>query len=134
MKTLTTSIHQEHKSLSFSLAQLLPLVVASARNMIAALCALLAASAVILFFVWAAGTNASIFLGAGTWGLGFIFLALALDNREPGAVPQAISGVALLSLAMLQSSISPDFVIVSGTLLAVWVAVGLFKYLSRQVW
>lgn len=130
MKTFTTSIHPDQKHISVNMKKVLPLLKASVRNMAASLCALLGASILIMLFVWAAGTNMGIFLGVATWGLGFVFLGVALDNRGPLALSQAMTGVALLALALSQSKISPDFVIVSGILLAAWVAVGLFQTVS----
>ena len=70
------------------------------------------------------------YLGVSTWGIGLIFLGLAVDNHGWVALYKSATGVALLTLALLQNSVSPDFIIVADVVLAIWVAVALFKRLS----
>lgn len=130
MKTFNVSIHDNLNLQSASSRGLIPAMVASMRDIIALTSAGLAAIAVITLSVWAAGLEINTFLGVITWGLGFIFLGLAVDNDGRVALFQLITGVAFLILALLQNSVSPDFIIVSGVILAIWVAVVLFKRLS----
>ena len=130
MKTFSVSIHGNLNLQSASSRGLIPAMVASMRDIIALTSAGLAAIAVITLSVWAAGLEINTFLGVITWGLGFIFLGLAVDNDGRVALFQLITGVAFLILALLQNSVSPDFIIVSGVILAIWVAVVLFKRLS----
>ena len=130
MKTFNTSMHQDLSLRSFTARSHLPAILASMRNILALSSAGLTAIAIITLSVWAAGLEIDTYLGVSTWGMGFIFLGLAVDNHGRTALFQLITGVALLVLALLQNSLSPDFSIISGVLLATWVAVVLFKRLS----
>ena len=130
MKTINASIQQNLSPQSFTSRVHLPAIVASMRTILALSCAGLTAVAIITLSVWAAGMDITIYLGVSTWGMGFIFLGLAVDNHGRATLFQLITGVALLVLALLQNSVSPDFIIISGVLLATWVAVALFKRLS----
>lgn len=132
MKTYIAAFQQSQKLHSVVREKLITALTASMRDVVAVLGAVLAASAIITFSIWVAGMELSIFLGVSIWGLGFIFLGLAVDQRGPVALFQMTTGVALLVLALLQNSVSPDFIIVSGVLLATWVGVVLFKRLSVQ--
>ena len=129
MKTLTTTIRQD-RELSVTTGQrFVPTLAASINEVLALLAAVTAATAIVLLSVWVAGQEINEILGAGIWGVGFIFLGIAVDNRDPGAFLLLATGVALLALAWLQNAVSPDFTIVSGVLMAAWVAVSLFKRL-----
>jgi len=129
MKTLTAAM-QHNRQLQTSVGQkLIPAMNASIREALAVLSAVVAASAVVMLSVWVAGLEISNILGASTWGLGFIFLGLAIDNSEPTAFLHLLTGVALLVLAWLQNTVSPDYNIVSGVLVALWVAVAVFRWL-----
>ncbi len=130
MKIVSSSIHQNLKPQTVDSRKLVPAMVASMRDIMALTCAGLAAIVIITLSVWAAGLEINTYLGLGTWGLGFIFLGLAVDNSGRVALFQLITGVSFLILALLQNSVSPDFIIVSGALLATWVAVVLFNRLS----
>jgi hypothetical protein len=130
MKTVNASIHQNLKPQSVASKGLIPAMVASMGDIMALTFAGLAAIAVITLSVWAAGMEINTYLGLSTWGMGFIFLGLAVDNHGRIALFQLITGAAFLVLALLQNSVSPDFIIVSGVLLATWVAVVLLKRLS----
>ena len=129
MKTFTTPMQRDQKILTGAGQQIIPTVVVSTREVLAALSAITAATAIILLFIWVAGMETNNIAGAATWGLAFIFLGLAVDNREPTALLQFATGVALLILAVLHSSISPDFMIASGVLIASWLAVVIFRQL-----
>ena len=130
MKTYISPINQKPNSQSITTEKLISATVASVRDILALVSAVLAGAAVITLFVLLAGTDISPFLGATAWGLGFIFLALAVENNGPVTHSQVASGVALLILGVLQSSVSPDFIIVSGGVLAIWAGAWLFKRLS----
>jgi len=130
MKTFSASIHDNLNLQSASSRGLIPAMVSSMRDIIALITAGLAAIAVITLSVWAAGMEINTYLGLSTWGVGFIFLGLAVDNDGRVALFQLLTGVAFLILALLQNSVSPDFFIVSGALLATWVAAILFNRLS----
>ena len=133
MKTLSAQIQQERKTPSFTTGRLIPVLASNLRNIMALTYAGLAAAVVITLSVWVMGMEISTFLGVGTWALGFIFLAVAVDNRGPLALSQVTSGVALLAVALLQNSLSPNFFLLSGVLLASWVAFAVFKRLAHQV-
>jgi len=127
MKTMTAPLleNQEHNSVTGE--KLMPSMAASIRDAMTMMVAVLVAASIITMSVWVAGMEISTFIGAGIWGTGFIFLALAMDSRGPVALYQVITGIALPILALLQNRVSADFIIVSGVLLATWVAVALIK-------
>ena len=129
MKTYTMPFQQNQRIQLSANEEILPAMTSSIKEILALLSAVSAAAAVVLLSVWVAGAEVSDLLGAGTWGVGFIFLGLAVDNREPVALLQLITGVALLILAGFGTFLSADFLIASGLLLATWVAAGLFKFL-----
>jgi len=127
MKTYSVHIDQNRKPASIASSKLIAAMKASLREILASMSAVLVAASIITLSVWAAGMEVNVFLGAGTWGLAFIFLGLAVDNQERTALLQMMTGLALLVLALLQNYVSPDFLIVSGTLVASWVAAIIFK-------
>ena len=129
MKTYTMPFQQNQRIQLSAGKEILPAMASSIKEVLALLSAVSAAAVVVLLSVWVAGAEVSDLLGAGTWGVGFVFLGLAVDNREPVAFLQLITGAALLILAWLGTFVSTDFVIASGLLSATWVAAGLFKYL-----
>jgi len=109
--------------------QLKPALTVSRRETVALLGALMAATTLVSLFVWVAGVATNNLIAAGTWGLGFIFLGLAIDSRKWLAIWQLTMGAALLALALLQTIVSPDFTIVSGALVTTWVAFTVFGQL-----
>ena len=109
--------------------QLFPVMAVSARGILALLIAVTAATAFALISVWVAAVLTVDLIDAGTWGLGFIFLGLATDNRRRTAILQLITGIVLLGLALLQAIVSPDFTIVSGAVVTSWVAFTVFRQL-----
>ncbi len=129
MKTFTAVIEQNPQLQTTKGQKLVPAVAASAREILALLSAATAATIIVMLVVWLAGLEISNILGAASWGLGLIFLGLAVDNREPTAFLQLITGVALLALAGLQSRVSPDYIIFSGVIVAIWVAAVLLRRL-----
>ena len=130
MKTFSASTHQSLKVNSKATQKLGPILTASLRNIMALTWAGVTAISLIALSVWTAGMEINAYLGSLSWGLGFIFLALALDNHKKLARYQLMTGVALLVLALLQSSVSPGFVIISAAILAAWIAGAVFKRLS----
>lgn len=129
MKTLTAPIRQDRQVQTTTGLPTFPAMNVSIREILALLSAVISAAAIVLLSVWVAGMEVTAILSASTWGIGFIFLGVAVDNRDPTAFFQLVTGVALLALAWLQNAVSPDFTIVSGVLVAAWVAVSLFKRL-----
>ena len=129
MKTLTSPLQQDRGLQTGTGQQFVPAVTVSINEVLAMLSAATAVVAIVIFFVWVATLEMSDVLGAGIWGTGFIFFGLAVDNREPKAFLQLITGVFLLALAWLQTNVSPDFAIVSGALVAGWVATAVYKRL-----
>ena len=61
-----------------------------------------------------------------------LFFALAFDKRGAAALLLAITGAALVVLAWLQNVMTVDYVIVSGVLLATWIAVAVFKQFKTR--
>lgn len=133
MKTVSTSFHENPGRQAASSRQPVSAMLAPVRSIMSVAWAGLAALVVILLSVWAAGMDIHTYPGVTTWVAGFIFLGLAVDNNGRLAFYQMVTGVALLVLAQLQNSVSPTFIIVSGLVLAGWVAVVLFRRLSVQV-
>ena len=129
MKTLATTIHHNGELSIRTGRHLVPVVKASVKEVLALIAAVTAAAAIVLFSVWVSGQEMTGVLGAAIWGVGFVFLGIAVDNRDPGAILLLVTGIALLVLAWLQTSVSPDYAIVSGVLVAVWVAFSTFKRL-----
>ena len=129
MRTYTATIQENRKTETTARAGNLPAMDFSFREMLALLSALTTATGITLLSVWMVGMGIDNILGVATWGLGFMFLGLAVDSRGLKAFLQLSTGVALLSLACLQNIVSPDFTIASGVLLATWVAVVVFRQL-----
>ena len=129
MKTLTSQMHQKREFQSAIGQKLVPAMTASINEVLALLSAIIAATAIVSLSIWVTELEMNDVLGAGIWGIGFVFLGIAVENREPRAFLQLVTGVALLILAWLQTSVSADYAIASGALVATWVAVSLFKRL-----
>ena len=129
MKTFSTPI-QQNPSLKISTGSSLTRVMTiPVRAILAGLGAAVVAVATVMLSVWAAGLETTGILAAATWGAGFIFFALAVDSRARSAFVQLASGTVLLFLAWLQNTVSPEFAIVSGILVAAWLAVTTFRQL-----
>lgn len=129
MKALTAHIQQNHKFHLTGGEKFVPSVSVSIREVVALLSAVTSAVAIILLSVWASGSGLAAVLGAGTWAISFVFLGMAVDNRKPVALLQLSTGLSLMVLAWLQYSVSPEFMILTGVLLAAWASVGLFQRL-----
>lgn len=132
MKTFDASIWQDQVLRPVVSNKLTLLKDAPLRSIVALAWALLVATTIITLSVWAAGLEITAMLGVGTWGTGFIFLGLAVDNQGTVARLQAMTGIILAVLALLQNSVSPGFIIVSGVLLAAWLGALLLRHLCRQ--
>ena len=121
---------QEHRRFHITAdSNLVPVVVDSFRETLALLSAVVAAIATVMLSVWAAELAIQNIIGSFTLGLGFVFLAMAVDSKDSLATLQSLTGLSLLILAWLHSTVSPDFMIASGILLALWVAAMLFRQL-----
>ena len=121
---------QEHRRFHITAdSNLVPVVVDSFRETLALLSAVIAAIAIVMLSVWVAEMEIQNMFGAFTGGLGFVFLAMAVDSKDSLATLQSLTGLSLLILAWLHGTVSPDFIIASGILLALWVAAMLFRQL-----
>ncbi|MGA9574957.1 MAG: hypothetical protein WBS20_13540 [Lysobacterales bacterium] len=136
MKTYTTPLDQRQSlqtaTRPATAKRLVELLALSARDIVALSVATLAAAAVITLSIWLAAQGASPVPGALTWGLGFIFFALAVNSDSRPAIWRMATAVALSGLALLQDRVSPDFLIVAGVLLAAWVAHTIWKKRAVQ--
>lgn len=132
MKTLSAPLHQSRELEPAASRNWLGFLAASLRDIVSLAVAVVTAAAVVTLSVWLAGREAGLLLGACTWGLGFVFLGLAVDSRGVSAVLRWVTGIALPVLALLQTRVSPDFVIVSGVLLAAWAGLGILKRSAGQ--
>ena len=108
MKTISTPIHKSQKLFPISAKTMIPHLAVFVRNILLMSGVGTAAIAIITLSVWAAGPATALYLGAVSWSLGFVFLAMAVDSRGPLAKYQMITGLAMLVLALLQSSVSPQ--------------------------
>lgn len=132
MKTYNTTIQGQGQFNTDLAQQYVPAVVLSIREISALLAAVTIATGVVLLSIWAAGLGIREIIGAASWGVAFIFFGLAIGNPRPVAILQLFSGLSLLVLAWLQYSISTDFTIISGVLMAAWAAVALFRQLKQE--
>ncbi len=132
MKTLTAPLQQYRKLKSDSRESWLGFAVTPMRNVLTLAVAVLTAAVVITLAVWSAGMGANPVLGVATWGLGFIFLGLAVDSQGLPALLRTATGVALLVLAVLQAQLSANLIIVSGVLLAAWAGFIVLKLFLLQ--
>jgi len=130
MKTVSATTHHSLKVKTIATKKLGPILTASMRNIMALTWAGVTALILITLSVWTAGMEINTYFGAGSWGLGFIFLALALDNDKKHARYQLMTGVALLTSALLQGILSPGFMIITAAILGAWVAGAVFRRLS----
>ena len=130
MKTVSASTLHSLKVKTLATKKLGPILIASMQNIMALTWAVVTALILITLSMWTAEMEINTYFGAGSWGLGFVFLALALDNDRKHTRYLVMSGVALLTFAFLQSVVSPGFMIVNVAILAAWVAAALFKRLN----
>jgi len=133
MKTLTAPFEGSRKIHTADGHKWLGSITASLREILSLAVAVAAAAVVVTLSVWLAGRDIGPLMAACTCGLGFIFLALAVDGKGLLAALYWITGIALPALAFLQDRVSPDFVIVSGVLLASWAGHSILKRIPSQV-
>ena len=129
MKAINTSYDQHHQVQNIPAERMFSALAASAQEILALMSAAVLATTIIVLSVGVAGMEMTDVLGAGIWAVGFIFFGLAVDNSEPKAILQLVTGVVLLALAWLQANVSAEYVIVSGVIVAGWAAVSLFQRL-----
>ena len=129
MKTYTSTAQHNQKLQIGRGEMIVPSMAASLREILALLSAVTAATSIVLLSVWIAGLEWTNIFSALTWGGGLVFLGLAFDKRGPTVYLQSATGLILLVLACLQNSVSPDFIIISGALLAAWAAIVIFLHL-----
>jgi len=129
MKTFNASIQQPRQVRIIPAGKFIPAVAASVNEIMALIGAVILAATIVALSVWIAGMEMTNVLGAGIWGVGFIFFGLAVDNSDWKGILQLVTGAALILLAWLQAHVSTDYVIVSGILVATWVAASVFKRL-----
>jgi hypothetical protein len=67
------------------------------------------------------------FLQASLWTSGFLFLALAIDTKNPTFGLLLATGMALPVLALLSSRVAVEFAIIAAGLVAAWVAASILK-------
>ncbi len=133
MKTLTATIREPRELETATSKKWLRSMTEILREILGLAVAVAVAAALVTLSVWLAGKPAGPLLAACTWGLGFVFLGLAVDSRGLRSVFLGITGLVLPVLALLQDRVSPDFVIVSGVLLAAWAGHGILRRKSSQV-
>ena len=132
MKTYSaTDLHRRNLQISGT-EKLVPGLAASIREIIALLGAVTVATSIVLMSVWMASSEINNMYSAGTWAIGLVFLGVALDKRGSLAYVQTATGLIFLILAFLQNSVSVNFSIISGVLLAAWVAIALFVHLRQH--
>ncbi len=129
MKIHSGHIQEHHRFHIRADSNIVPAMVDSFRETLALLSAVIVAIAIVMLSVWVADMEIQSVFGAFTWGLGFVFLAMAVDSQDSPAILQSLTGLSLLVLAWLHNSVSPDFIIASGILIALWVAATLFRQL-----
>lgn len=133
MKYMNTPIEQNTKLPTVVASGVIPTVVGTLRDLLVLMSAVSIAAVIITLTVWMAGMQFNGFLAASTWGVGFTFLTMAMDSHGRLAILQVATGGLLLVLALLQNSVSPDFGILSGILVAAWIACALYNRLLSQV-
>ncbi len=99
---------------------------------VAPLTAAIAATVIMVMAIWAAGHGAQNMLATLSWMSGIVFLALAVDSRDPISILQLATGLSLLALAWLCSRVSPEFGIVSAFVIAAWVMVPISRKLHQS--
>jgi len=86
------------------------------------------ALAIIVGAAWlVAAPDLVVYLQATLWASGFVFLGLALESKKATIFASLATGIALPVLALLSSKVAPELAIVAATIVAAWVAVGIFR-------
>ena len=130
MKTLNTYFEENTLHSRSSFRPRLPVVSVSVREILALWASAGLATIVVLSAIALAGTAAGSLIGAGTWALALGFFAMAVDADGRKGLLQALSGLLLIGFAWLQNTVSPDYTIGTGILMAAWISVAVFKHLK----
>ena len=72
-----------------------------------------------------------VYLQAGLWLAGFVFLGIAVDSVKPVAVLSLVTGLALPILALISSHVAVEVAVLAVAVLAVWTAVAIWRFASR---
>jgi hypothetical protein len=90
---------------------------------------LLPATALIIAAVWAVShPDWILFLQAGSWAFGFVFLGLALDaEKMHTAWLNVLSAASVFVLTWLSKGLGPDLLIIVTAIYAAWITAALFK-------
>ena len=129
MKTMNSTIHSRSKVRAEGRERVLPVMMDGSKQALALLSAVTTATALVFLGIWISGFEAPHFVGAAIWAMGFVFLGIAVDKRGLVAIAHLVSGLTMLLLAWLQSTVSADFTMVSGVVLAAWASVLVFRQL-----
>lgn len=129
MRTYTAPFQPDRQVQFTSGKKIIPAMLAASRQILALTGAAISAAAVVLLSVWVAGMEMTNVIGAGIWGIGFVFFGLAIDNFGTKGLALFVTGAALFVLAWMQSAISADYIVISGIIVAAWVAVDLYRRL-----
>lgn len=91
--------------------------------------ALLPAVALVIATAWvAAQPGWVVYLQAGIWAIGFLFLGLTLDSRTIGkAGLNALAGLAMFILAWQSRNFGTELLIVAATVMGAWIAAAIFS-------
>lgn len=90
--------------------------------------ALVPALAVIVGAAWAVTSpSLELFLQATIWTSSFVFFGLAIDSQKATIGLALASGIALMLLAWLSSSVASEFIIVAAALIATWFAAAILR-------
>jgi len=87
---------------------------------------------VAIIVTWLSGAGGQAYLSAVSWAAGFVFLALALDDDRGRATVFGVTGLALISLALMGSRFAPEFGVLAGLVLGAWLAVPTMKYVELR--
>ncbi len=102
------------------------------RAVLMVLAAALPAAAVSIITILVISNGGLEYVSAAYWSAGFIFLALMIEDSGERGFLLAGSGIALMGLAWLSSSVAPEFGILAGFLVAAWVAAPVLRLLSAR--
>lgn len=130
MKTLHTYVEENLWHGKSSFRPRLPAVPVSVREILALWVSVGMATMAVLVSIALAAISAGSLIGAGTWALAIGFFAMAVDADGRKGLLQALTGILLIAFAWLQNTVSPDYTIGTGILMAAWVSVAVFKRLK----